>query len=380
MAPTHASLRKLRRKIQQDGFLAAGVSSMETLYRREILPPVFRILADRQFVQILDEEELTEAANDVAQIEYEGTDESRRVFEVGEGTIVPETGLCLAPGGRLVSASVSSPEYSERYTVETLARTDVDVAPVTPKLLSKAEVFEDATEIEGPVCPLAPRYRNYYHWIVGTIPKIRYVERYEALTGQEVTYILPRDLPPWAREILSLLGYSGEKFVAAKSDAYQTNQLIVPSHPFPGQREDYEWLRERVFDTLELPAPASVKNIYISREKAVGRRVVNQDEVVRMLSEYGFEKYVLEDRNVRENIALFAQADLVVSPHGAGLTDIMFCRDSSVVELFGARKNTAYEQLCSLLDFNHVALDCEAVSTDIRVDVGELEDTVEQLY
>jgi capsular polysaccharide biosynthesis protein len=116
--------------------------------------------------------------------------------------------------------------------------------------------------------------------------------------------------------------------------------------------------------------------VYITRDKAIGRRVSNEDELMEMLSEYGFKKYHLEDRTVVENVRLFSNANLVVSPHGAGLTDIMFCDDCTVIEMFGSRENDAYEQLSRHVGLDYIGIDCESDATDITADIDRIEKIV----
>ena len=81
--------------------------------------------------------------------------------------------------------------------------------------------------------------------------------------------------------------------------------------------------------------PRNKKNrIYISRDKAEKRRIVNEAELFDRLSELGFEKYVLEDISFDDQIELFYDAEAVVSPHGAGLTNIIYADKISVFEIF----------------------------------------------
>lgn len=151
-----------------------------------------------------------------------------------------------------------------------------------------------------------------------------------------------------------------------------TDNLIIPPHPYPGTQEDYKWLRKQIFQAVPIEASNKSTNIYISRENAISRRVVNEDAVMDVLSQNNFKKFILEERSVRENISIFSNANIIVSPHGAGLTDILFCRDATIIELFGSRKNDAYEQIAESLGFDYVGLDCEPVANDIRVDVDEI--------
>lgn len=373
---TQIPYRKFKRKVDKDGVPSAVHSSMETLYRRQAFSHLFNFLIRSGHLHILNSDNLREMAAKSVEVERSSGSNSRQVFDIGKGFIIPETGLCLSPNLDLVSSSIGSPEFSKKFTIESLARTDFEGYTLTPRLVFSTNIRRSASELSGPLCPLSPRYRNYYHWMVGTVPKLRYIEKYEKKTGESVTFLLPSGLPNWASKTLRLLGYPPEKFVTAKNKIYMTDRLIIPPHPFPGTREDYKWLREQIFQAVPLDASSESINIYISRENAISRQVVNEDALVDMLSQNNFEKFILEERSIRENISLFAKANIVVSPHGAGLTDILFCRDATIIELFGSRKNDAYEQIAELLNFDYIGLDCEPVANDIRVNVDRISNLI----
>ena len=63
--------------------------------------------------------------------------------------------------------------------------------------------------------------------------------------------------------------------------------------------------------------------------------MVNEREVDQLLNEQGFTTVFLEEMSFLEQVELFANAQIVVAPHGSGLTNLVFCSPSTkVVELF----------------------------------------------
>lgn len=374
MEPTHFSFRKLRRKLNRDGSKRTIIDSIETAYRRIFYTYIFQFLSKTGRIQILETQDLEKKADRGLCLNL---GDRGLVYELASGNVFSDTGLVITDDAKVITQSAGSPEFSKQFTIESLAHQDFARPAVTPHFLLSSIKNLPATRINKNISPLIPRYNNYYHWMVGTVPKIRYVEKYQEKTGESVTFLLPHNPSQWVKQTLSLLGCTSEQFLVAQEPIYKPHRTVVPPHPFPGQEDDYRWIRHRVFENLKTENyQGPSEKVYISRENAIGRRVVNKNSLMEMLSDHGFKKYHLEDRTVAENIRLFSNADMVVSPHGAGLTDIMFCDDCTVVELFGSRENNAYELLCNDLDLDYVGIKCEPVSTDIYADINRIEQVI----
>ncbi len=140
-------------------------------------------------------------------------------------------------------------------------------------------------------------------------------------------------------ETLSKLGVPRSKIRQLENAEHiQADELIVPSLPGnTGQvpRWACEFLRREFLSSKERIQTLTNRKIYISRTKAGHRQVENDDEIIRLLQQFDFQVVHLEDRPISEQAELMSQADVVVSPHGAGLGNIVFCQPGTrVIELF----------------------------------------------
>ncbi|MXV61220.1 DUF563 domain-containing protein [Natronorubrum sp. JWXQ-INN-674] len=304
------------------------------------------------------------------------------VADIGSGYVFSETGLVATDNGKIVNESLFPPDRGRRFVVAKLIwQLFFESTHLTTALARKniSNLDTQSTSIEV-AAPLIPRYSdNYYHWMIETVPQIRYLRAFEAETGTDVTYLVPGDAPSWLDETLELLNIPDEKVERTSNSVYRINRLVLPSFPLQ-TRQDYEWIVERVLENANLDRTRidSGSNVYISRSEAIERRVVNEAEVMETLSKYGFERYHLEDLSVTENVTLFHEADIVVGAHGAGLTDLIYCTDATVIELFGSMVKDPYEQLAETVGVGYERLECQPKSTDLYVDTENLERTVQR--
>jgi Glycosyltransferase 61 len=82
------------------------------------------------------------------------------------------------------------------------------------------------------------------------------------------------------------------------------------------------------------PGPSG-ERLYLARRGAKLRAAANEDALIEALAERGFLILSASDANHPEQIARFRAARLVVAPHGAGLTNLLFARPGArVVEIF----------------------------------------------
>ena len=382
--PRDFSYRKFRRKVEQDGSANAVKASFELVARSALGPLVFQRLFEHETIRSIHRQELLKRATNVVYPET-GTSETASVpfaANVGQGYVFPTTGLVLTDDGHPVDESVGPAGDDKNGVIKSIVRHAFVDSPslATDLVTGNTDSLQNRARTLDTICPLSYRYKNYYHWTIETLPRVRYARAYEERTGEEVTYVVWSGAPPYVAETLDLIGVPERKIERARAPVYRASNVVVPS--FPEQTAtDYEWVREAVLENIDPNTePIDVgSNVYISRTNAVERQVVNESAVVEALSKYGFEPYVLESQSVAQNVLLFHEADAIVGAHGAGLTDLIYCEDGVVFELFGSKVKDPYERLADTVGVDYQPVRCQPDSTDIAVDVDHLERTIENV-
>mgnify|MGYP003547088335 CR=1 FL=1 len=200
----------------------------------------------------------------------------------------------------------------------------------------------------------------YYHWMFDILPRLELLRRSE-VKFKEIDWFVVNSLSkPYQQETLNLLGIDKDKIIESDRHSHiQASELIVPS--FPGY---LDWVPEGTIKFLRetfLPQINSNQNnqnhskIYVSRARAKNRRLVNELEVSQLLTKLGFVTVFLEEMSFLEQVKTFANAKMIVSPHGSGLTNLVFCSPhTQVVELFSPNYiRTDYWMISQQLDLQH---------------------------
>lgn len=140
-----------------------------------------------------------------------------------------------------------------------------------------------------------------------------------------------------------------------------------------------------------LPQRARVrrKRIYISRAESYNQRhITNESELLKALDKFGFQKYILENMPLSEQIELFYDAEVVVAPHGAGLSNIIFSDNIKVLELFpypfvipyfyylAKSMGHTYQYWCGNCQYNNT----QGWNNNFVVDIPKLQQILEFLF
>jgi len=179
----------------------------------------------------------------------------------------------------------------------------------------------------------------YYHWMFDLLPRIELI-RLSGIKLAEIDWFVVNSLSKnYQKETLRLMGIPDRKIIESDQHSHiEATELIVPS--FPGYMDwvphsTMKFLRQTFLPKISLAKTNAGKKIYVSRAKAKNRQVINQSEINELLTSQGFKTVFLEEMSVLEQAATFANAEVIIAPHGSGLTNLVFCSpNTKVIELF----------------------------------------------
>jgi hypothetical protein len=238
------------------------------------------------------------------------------VARIPRGRVLGPDGTVITPDGQIVEESVWGNGWLERD------RSLTALHLVQPELIS-GSCFTVATAFS----------EGFAHWMLDALPRFYALDR---LPADEVQILVGRPLSSWQRESLELIGIDlsrvnvlGERYIESEV-LYFPSFVGDPGNEHPG---GMRWLREKLLGDF-VPARHD-RRLYISRRLAARRRILNEADLEPILQDFGFEIIEAEQMPLREQIELFAQAEAVVSLHGAGLSNILFARSGcKVFEIF----------------------------------------------
>lgn len=181
-------------------------------------------------------------------------------------------------------------------------------------------------------------FKNYCHWMYVALPRLHLFQKsWLTIDKFAIDYNTP-----YHKDSMKALGIGEDKLLITSPETkIQAKTLIVGSTPslcgnFPQRTIDF--LRSTFLDKPEQAEKKGGKRIFLSRVnngKTNNRKVENEQEIFEYLETLWFEKVIMEGLSVRQQAELFNKAEIVIAPHGAGLTNLVFCNPwTKVIELF----------------------------------------------
>ena len=108
--------------------------------------------------------------------------------------------------------------------------------------------------------------------------------------------------------------------------------------------------------------------IILSRGTSNTRRWLNEKQCMQLLHSFGFKIIDSSNLSLAQQVEAFSNAEIILGPHGAGLTNIMFCNPGTkVIEIRSQEQGgeyssaTCYEGLSVILGIEHYAFHCPSI-------------------
>lgn len=236
--------------------------------------------------------------------------------------------------------------------------------------------------------------------VLSLLPRLEGIRAYEQEYDEKPILLIGPNPRPILCESLRLLGFDSDRIVEWNGEEVHIEKMILPavrreennisaySHSLKGHsryknasQNGLQWVRDTMLKNLNNRAQEESfsRRVYISRQDATNRRVKNREDLNNVLNKYGFVSYELSEYSWEDQMKIFSKAEVVLSPHGAGLTNIAFARDCKIIEMFGPKRKPTFFLLAQKLDFEYGMMTCDTTGGDLIVDTAKLEQLFERL-
>jgi hypothetical protein len=127
---------------------------------------------------------------------------------------------------------------------------------------------------------------------------------------------------------------------------------------------------EKIFTNIIVPE--FKPKIYIRREDANYRKILNEADLIRILRKQDFEIINPQHFEILEQMKIFSNAKVIITPLGSNMSNLIFCKkDTKIVEispelnnLYEQNTSSKYKDIADFLNLNFQTIRADSVDVD----------------
>lgn len=254
------------------------------------------------------------------------------------------------------------------------------------KFLAKNLIFKPKSKISKGIWITDAWSIGYFHWFGDVLQKLFILYSNKIITEEHIL-LLSEDFKnyDYIQNSINLLGLS-VKYLK-KNELVKCTELIKVNIPFQSGNYFDEEIRKmnKYFRNLNFSKSTILKNVYLSRDKASRRKVFNDLEIIERLNRLNINTLYTEELNWNNQLETFINVELLISIHGAGLTNMLFMKPGSTIIEFRHPKSTkqnCFFALASALGHKYYYLIGEASNSnehlsDLTINIDKLSELIE---
>ena len=219
---------------------------------------------------------------------------------------------------------------------------------------------------------------NYFHWMFDIIPKINIIKLGYGL--KNIDYFYMPKLQYFQKKILKILKIKKIKFIDSnKYKHIQADNLIVPDHAWYFKGKVFKeannlpkwivnWLKNSFINKSKYNS--KIKKLFIDRSESKFNhcKLINNNEIIIALKKKGFKIIQVGKLSFERQISLFRNAKVIIGPHGAAFTNLLFCRPKTqIIEIKPKNRPNNYKIISKINNLKYKQFISSSISEKKKI-------------
>jgi len=235
---------------------------------------------------------------------------------------------------------------------------------------------QNTINIKKAIWAIDSRSYQFFHWFTDALQRIEAADIY--LNKAPVLLLPSFENFKYIEDSLNMLGI--DSYVLKEGEVYFVEELILSERVSPAGNYR-KLLINKISNNFtkknkKIKNSNSYKKIWISRQGAEKRKIVNFDIIKPILENHNFEIIQFENLSFKDQVALANNCAIIGGVHGAGLTNMIFMNKNSVVIEVRSKEdssNNCFFSLASDMEHDYYYFLAEPTSknfyeTDLYID------------
>ena len=200
---------------------------------------------------------------------------------------------------------------------------------------------------------------NYYRNIMSFLPRIFFN------TKNKIKFAIHRNSSNKIRSFIKNFYNQLNieiKFIYLDDGFYKFNNSEIPQ--FINKSKSIE-----ILNRLNTNNQSKKNKIYITRRNCTYRNLINEEGVIKFLKSKDFKVFDMNNLSISEQIDLFSNAEIIISPSGSALANLVFCSKGTKVFEISPKYNHEYENvfknrysfICDFLNLEYNRIESDSI-------------------
>ena len=238
---------------------------------------------------------------------------------------------------------------------------------------------------------------NYFHFLFDIITRLKLCKEKYPLDNIDHFYV--PGTYNWQKKILKIFGIENDRLINSQINRHiEADKILAVDHPwyYKGNIHDEVqnlpswailWLRNK-FINMATKFNCNDK-IFIDRSESQFKhcQFQNNKEIITFLNSKGFTSYKIGQLDFFEQIYLFNNAKIIIGPHGAAFSNIIFCKPkTNIIEILPeTHPSKKCVRLSKVLNLNHNRITTPEVTSsekelgDIKFEIKKMNEIIEKI-
>jgi len=237
---------------------------------------------------------------------------------------------------------------------------------------------------------------NYWHWLFDVLPRLAIVKKKLDLKNIDF-FLFPDVKEKFQIETIKALNIPIEKCISSIYFRHiSAEKIICTDHPYNFKNDPdmdslnipdwiISFLRESFLQKNQDSKTNLPKYVYIDRSDSKSghkhlRKILNEDNVRNFLEKIGFSFITLGNQKFNDQVKIFNNAKCIVGLHGAGFTNLVFCKAGTrVIELQSDTAGDMFKNLALKNNLNYENISIKPKTILQNNQLGDIEIPIKTL-
>lgn len=238
------------------------------------------------------------------------------------------------------------------------------------------------------IIPLLSRLsNNYYHWTTESIARLALFQQSHPELFERFHILIAADAPSFVKDsLLYLFKLPSNKIISwGNNDRAKVSNCLLIGYPcIRNEATSMSYIYHpsiyKIIHALSLKNIESDNDtatyLIVSRANVHERKLKGEEKIISLFPDIPFQLVYTEKMNFTDQVKMFRNAKIIIAPHGAGLSNLVYVNNNPlVIEIFPSKRYirdaVLFYQIAAAMNINYHLIVKESLNASLDMSMDD---------